>query len=114
MGQMQPGLDCLTRGHLLAEMVSPAGETYGNWCMWCGTAVYDAAKHDEGRIDPADVDPARVLAALDVLGWPDDRDGSAHAEPDGYEVTPARHYWELVSDVIRATDAARLVEGTDR
>lgn len=49
--------------------------------------------------EPSD---AQVLAALDVLGWPDDRGGSAHVEPDGYEVCPARWYWDLVTEVARA------------
>lgn len=50
----------------------------------------------------------RVLAALGVLGWPDDRDGSAHVEEDGHEVTPTGHYWSIVEDVLRAADAAGL------
>jgi hypothetical protein len=52
------------------------------------------------------IDPARVLAALAVLGWADDREASAHVEPDGYEVTPPRHYWEVMEEVIRAADTA--------
>ena len=49
---------------------------------------------------------AQVLAALEVLGWPDDREASAHIEPDGHEVTPARHYWDLVTSVLDAAAAA--------
>lgn len=46
----QPGLACLTQGHLWVEMVTPAGEVYGGWCLWCGTAAYDGAKHaEDGR-----------------------------------------------------------------
>lgn len=48
----------------------------------------------------------RVLAALAVLGWPDDRERSAHIEEDGYEVTPVGHYWSIVCDVLAAADLA--------
>lgn len=50
------------------------------------------------------VGDARVLAALNVLGWPDDREMSAHVEPDGYHVTPAGLYWEIVSEALAAAD----------
>lgn len=52
--------------------------------------------------------PERVIAALAVAGWPDDRAGSAHVEDDGYEITPAGHYWELMTDIIQVADAAQL------
>lgn len=54
----------------------------------------------------AAVAPARVLAALEVLGFPDDREASAHVEDDGHQLTERGQYWELVSDVISAADAA--------
>lgn len=50
--------------------------------------------------------PDQVLAALEVLGWPDDRERSAHIEEDGYEVTPRWHYWDLVTSVLNAAAAA--------
>lgn len=59
-----------------------------------------------GADSPIPVEPARVLAALAELGWPDDRAGSAHVEPGGYEVTGAGHYWDIACAVIRAADAA--------
>lgn len=56
---------------------------------------------------PTPVDPARVLAALEVLGWPDDREDPAACpaplDDVGY---PLGMYWELAEDVIRAADAA--------
>jgi hypothetical protein len=57
--------------------------------------------------DPVRVAPARVLAALEVLGWPDDREGSC----DG-GFTPRGEYWELAEDVVRAADDAATKEGT--
>lgn len=54
----------------------------------------------------SDPTEAQVLAALEVLGWPDDRERSAHIEDDGTEVTPARHYWDLVTSVLDAAAAA--------
>lgn len=49
-----------------------------------------------------DINPACILAALDVLGWPDDRAASAHVEEDGFEVTPAGHYWDTMTEVLAA------------
>ena len=54
---------------------------------------------------PTPVDPARVLAALEVLGWPDDREDAAR-DPEGPSYGPPGLYWEIVEDVIRAADAA--------
>lgn len=54
---------------------------------------------------PTPVDPARVLAVLEVLGWPDDRVDAA-GDPEGYSNALTRVYWELAEDVIRAADAA--------
>ncbi|PZF98534.1 hypothetical protein [Micromonospora deserti] len=51
----------------------------------------------------APIDPARVLAALEVLGWPDDR-GEQYAEDAA--VMPAEAHYRLAEDVIRAVDAA--------
>jgi hypothetical protein len=51
---------------------------------------------------------AQILAALEVLGWPDDREASAHVEPDGFWVTPARHYWDTVTSVLDAAAAAHV------
>jgi hypothetical protein len=66
---------------------------------------YANASHDRVQAGPTD---AQVLAALQALGWPDDRDGSAHVEDDGYQVTPARHYWDTVTAVVQAVlDAGR-------
>lgn len=55
--------------------------------------------------DTTQVDPARVLAVLHVLGWPDDRKDTAR-DAEGYSYGPPGAYWELVEDVIRAADAA--------
>lgn len=49
--------------------------------------------------NPTPVDPARVRAALEVLGWPDDR---KQREP----FVEPRAYWETAEDIIRAADAA--------
>jgi hypothetical protein len=57
-------------------------------------------------IRPAPDSEERVHAALDVLGWPDDRYDSAHVEPDGFHVTAPGHYWELVVEVLLAADRA--------
>lgn len=51
-----------------------------------------------------------MLAALAVLGWPDDREASAHVEEDGHEVTPAGHYWSIVCDALAAADLAADLE----
>lgn len=55
-------------------------------------------------LTPTPVDPARVLAVLEVLGWPDDRERGPHAEDPSYG--PHGVYWEIAEDVIRAADAA--------
>jgi len=58
-------------------------------------------------LPPTPVDPARVLAALEVLGWPDDRADPATCPAPLDEVDyPLGVYWELAEDVIRAADAA--------
>ena len=49
---------------------------------------------------------ARISAALEVLGWPDDRKMSAHVEPDGFHITPPGHYWQTMSDVLTAAELA--------
>ncbi len=49
---------------------------------------------------PPPVDPARVLAGLRVLDWPDDR-GETYAD------VRAETYYHTVEDVIRAADEAR-------
>lgn len=54
---------------------------------------------------PVPVDSARVLAALGVLGWPDDRD-VAGRDPESPSYLPPGTTWELVEDVIRAADEA--------
>lgn len=54
---------------------------------------------------PTPVDPARVLAALEVLGWPDDREDAAR-DSEGPSCLPPGVYWELAEDVVRAADAA--------
>jgi len=43
-----------------------------------------------------------ILAALEELGWPDDRAESAHVEPDGHEVAPPGAYWDVVGDLVDA------------
>ena len=50
------------------------------------------------RTDPTPprVDPARVRAVLEVMGWPDDADAPTDSE------TPVRSYWDLAEDVVRA------------
>lgn len=54
------------------------------------------------RIMSAEPTDRQTLAVLEVLGWPDDREGSAHVEDDGHEVTPPGHYWEVAQDIVRA------------
>lgn len=69
-----------------------------------GLAIALAPDPPERASDAADVppvDPARVLAALLVLGWPDDRYVSALA-PE----IPLGVHWALAEDVIRAADEA--------
>ncbi|MFI2650180.1 DUF6085 family protein [Micromonospora fulviviridis] len=57
--------------------------------------------------NPTPVDPARVLAALEVLGWPDDRADPATAPAPLDECDyPLGLHWKLAEDVIRAADAA--------
>jgi hypothetical protein len=41
-----PGLDCLTRGHLLVQMTQPGAFPamdgalpWASWCLWCGSGV---------------------------------------------------------------------------
>jgi hypothetical protein len=58
--------------------------------------------------------PEQVLAALDVLGWPDDRDRPAHIEDDGSEVVSKGTYWGIVIDILRAADEARSESAADR
>ncbi|MEU8264936.1 DUF6085 family protein [Micromonospora sp. NPDC048999] len=61
-------------------------------------------------IPPTPVDPARVLAALEVLGWPDDRENAAARPGPKDNYLPGDYlpgvFWELAADVIRAADAA--------
>lgn len=54
---------------------------------------------DADPTPPAPVDPARVLAALDSLGWPDDREETVYVP---------RVYWSGVEAAIRAADAASV------
>ncbi|AYF32171.1 hypothetical protein CSH63_32985 [Micromonospora tulbaghiae] len=61
----------------------------------------DLPERASGAAGVPPVDPARVLAALLVLGWPDDRYVSAMA-PE----IPLGVHWELAEDVIRAVDEA--------
>jgi hypothetical protein len=61
-----------------------------------------------------EVQPERILAALGVLGWPDDRERSAHVEPDGHEAAPPGHYWKTVTEVIEASDAAGATSIAER
>lgn len=49
-------------------------------------------------IPPNPVDPARVQAVLEVMGWPDDR-----TDPD---CAPVGFYWQLAEEIIRAADSA--------
>lgn len=58
-----------------------------------------------------DIPEPRVLAVLEQLGWPDDRAASAHVEPDGWQLSPAGHYYSLAEDVVRAADAAAAPAG---
>lgn len=60
-----------------------------------------------------DIAEPRILAALEVMGWPDDRQASADVEPDGWELTGAGHYWATMEDVIRAADQAAPAPVTD-
>lgn len=61
-----------------------------------------------------DIAPARVLAALEILGWPDDREHSAHVEPDGFHLTAPGHYYGTAEDAIRAADEAGDTTPADR
>ncbi|MCT2276343.1 hypothetical protein M3G91_01800 [Micromonospora chalcea] len=66
-----------------------------------GLAIALAPDLPETAGSPADalpVDPARVLAVLQVLGWPDDRE---QRDPFWH-----RACWGLAEDVIRAADTA--------
>lgn len=62
-----------------------------------------------------------TLAVLREMDWPDDRQASAHIEPDGYQVTPPGTYWDMAQDVagavisamkaiIRADERAKVAE----
>ncbi|KXK63375.1 hypothetical protein AWW66_03415 [Micromonospora rosaria] len=51
------------------------------------------------------IDPARVLAALESLGWPDDREQEQPGpEPVGH--FELRRYWTAAENVVRAVDKA--------
>ncbi|MER7164518.1 hypothetical protein ABT336_00345 [Micromonospora sp. NPDC000207] len=51
------------------------------------------------------IDPARVLAALSALGWPDDREEEQPGpEPVGH--FELRRYWTAAENVVRAIDNA--------
>lgn len=43
---------------------------------------------------------ALIQAALESLGWPDDRAESAHVEPDGHVVSPLGAYWDTVAELV--------------
>lgn len=43
-----PGLSCLGRGHLFADMHVEGVGCIGSWCLWCGGAAYG---NDGGYID---------------------------------------------------------------
>lgn len=47
-GGRSPGLACIDGGHLWVDVHDGTGCVAG-WCLWCGTAVYDEGKIDDGR-----------------------------------------------------------------
>lgn len=51
-----PGLDCISRGHVLVEHTEPGawptegGRTpWASWCLWCGGGVSNEALPEESR-----------------------------------------------------------------
>lgn len=55
----------------------------------------------------ADLDlTAAIEAVLHVMDWPDDREFSAHVEPDGRELTPPGCYWEFAEEIAQAVITA--------
>lgn len=70
--------------------------------------------------DLTDVPDAAIIAVLTQMDWPDDREFSAHIEPDGYQLTPPGTYWDMATDVARAAigalgeEIARAIEARKR
>lgn len=39
------GLACIVGGHLFADILDAStGDLVGDWCLWCGTGVYDGER----------------------------------------------------------------------
>lgn len=50
----------------------------------------------------AELTDAATLAVLREMGWPDDREFSAHVEPDSYQLTPPGAYWDAAREIAEA------------
>lgn len=56
--------------------------------------------------EPKPTPTAAIEAVLRVMDWPDDREQSAHIEPDGYQLTPPGAYWDTAEEIAAAVIAA--------